>query len=195
MARVVNVPGGDPIEDAELDLDDLVLDSQDFDDSGFDNCDLVIRDVYTVQGGQQRQGNDGKPYVTSDQAVLLCDIIDEAIPDGGTTSIYLSLPKKGPDGKRKKTRANSKLGLFIEMLSGLGVSSTEGMDFCYRFQQMSDLIGLKLHRTVETREVGNLSMRLDVPTEILGFDHEVRAAASTEKRPLRPIEFTPPQTA
>ena len=194
--RVISVPGSDTaFEDAGLDLDDLTIDSIEFDDSSFLNCDVTVRDVATRAGGQEMERKDGTgTFTTTDQIVLLCSVTDEAFPEGGVSYISLPLPKVGPDGRRRKPRAGSKYAIFLEMLSSLGVSATEGMDTCYRLSQMSDLIGLKFHRSQEQMTLGNFTTMVDKPTEILGFDHELREAQSTENRPLRAIAFTPPQT-
>ena len=193
--RIVNVPGGDPVQDAGIDLDDLTLDATDFDDTSFDNCDVVVRDVYTQAGGGEGKRQDGTTFTTQDQIILLLDVIDVAFPEGGSSRIYLGLPKVGPDGKRARPRKNSKYAIFMEMLSSLGVSATPGMDFVYHLSRPTDLIGLKFHRQSEQMEVGGFSMKVDKPTELHGFDHILRAEMSgRHKPPLEPVEYIPTQT-
>ena len=194
--RVVNVPGSDPVVDAGLDLDDLTIDPQDFGDTSFDNCDVVVRDIYTQAGGPgQGTAQDGTKFDTQDQIVILCDVIDAEFPEGGSLRIYLPLPKLGPDGKRRTPQKNSKYGLFFELLTSLGVSSQPEMAFVMHISSVYDLIGLKFHRLRESTDMGSFTMRAEKPTEILGFDHELRASASTPQRTLNPVDFVPPQAA
>lgn len=143
------------------------------------------------QGGETKEGNDGD-FVTSD-TLLMHLRIDNAVDlglDDPYTVQYIRLPKMTPKGRAKHTR-NSAYGIWLQSFDAVGVSSNEEMATRYRLTGIQDLTGLQYHRERKIFEMegstSGQSFRVDVPTEVFGFDKDIRKDAKMEPAKLEPL--------
>ncbi len=195
------VHGIDP-ENADLinaAMDDLPVDSDELGEGGLQDADVTIIGFDWQQGGEELQGNDGKPYISSDTLLmhLRIDNADELGIEYDNTVQYIGLPKMiqrrdGTEGRAKPT-SNSKYGALLQAFEALGVvSANKAADPNYdgpvRFAwaRWGDLTGLQYHRErVEYQGFRpGQSFNVDVPTDLLGMDNDERATAGLEPAEL-----------
>jgi hypothetical protein len=176
-------------------MDDLPVDSEDLGVGGLEEADVTIIGFDIQEGGEERMGDDGKPYTTTDSLVMhqRIDNAEDLGIEYDNTVQFISLPKliqrrDGTTGRAKPT-ASSKYGALIQSFEALGiVSAAKSADPNYdgtvrlTWGRWSDLIGLQYHR--ESAEFAGFragqTYKCDIPTDILGMDNGIRTEAGLD---------------
>ena len=183
--------GFDPDALAQIEeaFGDLPTDFDDLSEGGFIDNDVTIVGWGWQAGGEEKIGDDGNKFTTLD--TLLCQLRVDS-PEGvmgAHTMWYLRLLDKvrRTDGSevRPPPSKNSNLGIITAAFENLGIASDpDKIEVPLRFHWTSwrDLTGLKFHRVREERQGFRAGQVLsaDIPTEVFGFDNDVREQAGLE---------------
>jgi hypothetical protein len=192
---IIGVPSpevGDLLGDMTIDVDEL-------DTSSLSNCNVKIIGFDYQPGGEEREVEDAnepsgkRTWITQDTLVMWQEVED--IEGIDTTRQFFPLPKTytADDGsvRRRKANENSKWGIWLSVLGGLGIAGNAEQGTRLRFQRPEDLIGLRYHKEeVPYEGPRNSTIKVDVPVEILGFDHAFRKTVKgSDGKALKAVTF------
>lgn len=176
--------------DWEDQLGSLVTDTSELSEGMLADVRVTLIGLEPIKGGETRESNRIDPntglketYVTPDQVCmhLRVDGWEDIGLESDTIQQYFNLPRANErNGKivRAAPGVNSVYGIWLKALEGLGVSSNPDAAYKYQFVKLPDLIGLQFHRMKVEYDMGNgRKAKYDVPTDVFGFDNEVRADA------------------
>ncbi len=178
------------IEDnPELDalLDRLPTNPEDLPEGGLSKFDGTILGMRFDPGGEERTGDDGKPWTTSPQVILSVRVDNKE--DIGypfdATDIYLPMPSKSPtSSKAADPTKSSKYGIFMDALDYCGVSGNVGNAHAFLLPNFKNIVGFMGHFERKTFQLyKGRTTDMVVPTEVYGFDNDLRGGL---KVPLPP---------
>jgi hypothetical protein len=160
-------------------LGEINADPNEFVDGFLLDAELTLTGMTFQKGGEKRTNpRDGSEFTTRDQLVVQYRV--DNVEGYDSTTEYYGLPptyqKKDGTTARREVQASSLYGMWLGQLAALGVSSNPQLASTYQMKNVGDLIGLRVHRQQSEAEGYNGQvMKVMMPTEILGFDNEVRA--------------------
>lgn len=204
--RVVHGIDAETASQLEAAFESMPLDSDELGEGGLAEADITITGFQYQVGEGTFKGDDGKDVPRQD-SVLMHQRIDNA-PDLGidydTTVQYINMAREvtrpdGSKGRAKPTRT-SKYGALISAFEGVGiVGANKAADPAYDgpvafiWAKWTDLIGLQYHRErVEFQGFRpGQTFNVDIPTELLGVDNNLRAEVSADDGglALEPVEL------
>lgn len=171
--------------------DAIAFDSTEMVRGGLSDVQITILGFKLLKGGETRQGQDGKPWVTPDQIGMdfRVDNADELGLDKDEHVQFISLPKTTiRDGvqRRGKTTLTSSWGYFMTALEGLGISGNPEQAaeaLLDKNKGLTELVGLQ-GRRLETKfnPYKNREVFVDVFVEIYGYDNAIREQAGLEPK-------------
>lgn len=170
-------------------LDSLEVDIDELSEGGLADILCTIIGWDFQKGGEEKDASDGGKFTTSDTILmhLRIDNAEDLGLDNPYSVQYLRLPKETPKGRAKHTR-NSSYGIWLQAFDGLGISSSEEMAFRMRLGNIQDLTGLMYHRERKRFKMegrtDDQSFTVDVPTELFGFDNDIRKGAKMKSAEL-----------
>lgn len=191
------LPGID--ENAMAYLEQMVTDTSELVEASFDDADVTIVGWAFEPGGEERPANDGsgRTFTTQDRIVMKLRL--DSL-DGQMTRQWISLPKEYVDDqgqtRRRPTNTNSAIGLLLASFAGHGIAGNEEAAYAFKFGQWVDLTGLQYHRQLQEFDMGrNQKIKVHVPTQIYGFDNELRRALKLGDAELKTAPEVPQPVA
>jgi hypothetical protein len=160
-------------------LDELVTDASELISVNLDDCDVMILGFERDPGGEMKPLPDGSgEFLTTEQIVMWLRVYD--MDNIETTRQFFGVPRshQGDDGGPRRKRANeqSKYGIWLNILASLGVAGNPQQATRFKFDKLSDLIGLRYHRVKNQYAGFRDAIEVHVPTEIYGFDNDFRTS-------------------
>jgi hypothetical protein len=191
-------PNTDPVEHPEpvfgIDesvleeqIDTIVTDVADLSEGALSDIDVTIVGFKSQKGGETKESKKtpGEFFTTVDQLEvhMRVDNAAELGLENEYTTDYFGVPKiiTGKDGKprRAKPTKSSKYGIWLAALAAAGVSSNPEMATAFLMGPITSILGLRFHRMTERYEAFNgQTFTVNVPTEVYGFDNEIRKNAN-----------------
>lgn len=185
-------------------MDDLKINAEEFSMGTYSDIQGTIVGFEEIPGGQEKESKDGRKFKTNDQLALVIriDNADELglDDDGAFTRSYLPLPRKiVKDGveRRADPGANNDYGRWITALEQCGISARQDFATEHLMTSFSDLYGLRIRRQNFETEVDREGRKrmVGLPSEVHGWDNEVRAAAGLPPLKLRSESASAPAAA
>ena len=178
------------LEVLERELGDAALDVDEFAEGGLAEANVTITGFGYQEGGEEREGDDGKPYRTQDALVMHLHIDDweELGLERDHTVQFLRLPRMRDNGSgRARPNKSSAFYLIVEAFTNLGVAKLAEQATVYQYGSWKDLIGLSYHRSIQEFQGFRKGQSFNVPiaTEIHGIDNDVREQAGLRKAKLK----------
>lgn len=168
------------------DLDSLLVDISAMPESLTADVRATLMGLRVAHGGETKFRDDGTSWVTPDNLQIdwRIDNWEELMLENETDIQYLSIPKmiqRDGRGLRAKPTLNQDYARWLMAWSNIGVADNPISGTEFVFSTIKDLIGIQVRRQEVpipgTGGDGRRQRSIKIPTELYGFDNELRKAA------------------